>query len=152
MHWMRIKRGLSILAGGSAALLLATACGGGDKNPTGPGNGGGGAAQYQLVALGRAGLPADAELEDCILTRFYSGGLAINQDGSWQIKLKINDGNYGDWAYADNGQIEEDGETVWFDSDITGSSFEGTVDGAEIRIMYDWCENGVPDVQLVFDR
>jgi hypothetical protein len=27
-----------------------------------------------------------------------------------------------------------------------------TVDGPEIRIMYDWCENGVADVQLVFDR
>jgi hypothetical protein len=31
-------------------------------------------------------------------------------------------------------------------------SHQGTVDGPEIRIMHDWCENGVADVQLVFDR
>jgi hypothetical protein len=151
MRWIEMTRWLSILAAGPA-LLLATACGGGNKNPTGPGGGGGAAAQYQLVALGRAGLPADAELEDCILTRFYSGGLGINRDGTWQIKLKINDANLGDWGYVDNGQIEEDGETVWFDSDVSGLSYEATVNGPEISIIYDWCENGVPDVQLVFGR
>jgi hypothetical protein len=153
MNWMAIKRGLSILAGGSA-LLLAAACGGGDKSPTGPNGGNGGdVAQYKLVALGRAGLPADAELEDCILTRFYSGGLKITRDGSWEIKLQIHDDNYGDWGYKDTGTIDDNGDnTAWFDSDITGNSFEATVDGPEIDLMYDWCENGVPDVQLVFGR
>ena len=133
-----------------SALLLATACGGGDKNPTGPG--GGGAAEYDLVALGRAGLPADAELEDCTLTRFYGGGLRVDANGAWQITLQVHDDNYGDWGYRDEGQIEQDGATVWFDSEISGTSHQGTVDGPEIRIMYDWCENGVADVQLVFDR
>lgn len=150
MRLTEMKRWPSILTAGTA-LLLATACGG--KNPTGPtNNGGGGTAQYQLVALGRSGLPTDALLEDCILTRFYSGGLVINRDGSWQLKLKVHDDNLGDWGYSDNGSIEEDGETVWFDSGITGSSFEGTAAGGEIDLMYDWCENGVPDVQLVFIR
>ena len=32
--------------------------------------------EFELVALGRAGLPADAQLEDCTLTRFYGGRLA----------------------------------------------------------------------------
>ena len=43
-------------------LLLAAACGGGDKGPSGPDGGDGGIDQltYELVALGRAGLPADA--------------------------------------------------------------------------------------------
>ena len=30
--------------------------------------------------------------------------------------------------------------------------YSGTVNGTEVKIMYDWCENGVADVQLVFDR
>jgi hypothetical protein len=150
MHWTIMNWGLGILAGGSA-LFLATACGGGDKSPTGPGDGGD-AATYDLVALGRAGLPADAKVEDCTITRFYGGGLQVHDDGTWQITLQVHDINYGDWGYRDEGEIEQDGSTVWFDSQISGTSHAGTVDGPEIRIMYDWCENGVADVQLVFDR
>jgi hypothetical protein len=150
MQWTETKRRLSILAAGPA-LLLATACGGGDKGPTGPG-GGGSEVDFDLVALGQAGLPADTEVEDCTMTRFYGGGLQVRDDGTWQIRLQVHDKNYGDWGYRDEGQIEQDGSTLWFDSEISGTSHQGTVDGQEIRIMYDWCENGVADVQLVFDR
>jgi hypothetical protein len=136
------------------ALLLAGACGGGDHNPagpTGPGGGNGGGEQLALVALGFAGLPADAQLEDCTLTRFYSGDLQLDsRTGSWQITLEAHDDNYGDFGYEDDGSMENDGDTVWFTSAVSGSSYRGTVDGDEIRIMYDWCYNGVPDVQLVF--
>ena len=31
-------------------------------------------------------------------------------------------------------------------------TFEARVDGGQVSIMYDWCENGVPDLQFVFDR
>ena len=37
-------------------------------------------------------------------------------------------------------------------SDVSGSTYQGTLDGSEATIMYDWCYDGVPDVQLVFDR
>jgi len=56
----------------------------------------------------------------------------------------------GDWGYRDEGQIEQDGTTLWFDSQISEISYQGEVDGTEVRILYDWCANGVPDVQLVF--
>src|SRR6478672_7997688 len=139
-----------------AALLMATACGGGDKSPTGPDNGAGGnQVKFQLVALGLAGLPADAEVEDCTLTRFYGGSLQIDPNsGEWQLSLKVHDKNYGDWGYKDEGASEGDGTIVWFDSQISGTSHEGAVnaDASEIKIMYDWCENGVADVQLEFDR
>lgn len=138
----------SILA--AVPALLLAACGGGDNNPTGPGPGGGGIDTYNLVALGFAGLPADAQLEDCTMTRFYGGGLQVDRNGSWLITLKVHDDS-GDWTYQDKGQIEQDGETVWFDSEVSEASFEGTVDGTAVRIMYDWCYNGVPDVQLVFE-
>jgi hypothetical protein len=148
MHWTAMMRRSGILAAGTA-VLLAAACGGGDNHPTGPG--GGGMDTYDLVALGHAGLPADAELEDCMLTRFYSGGLQVDAVGNWQILLQVHDES-GDWGYMDQGQVEVDGTTVWFDSQVSGVSYQGAVDGTEVRIMYDWCANGVPDVQLVFDQ
>jgi hypothetical protein len=132
-------------------LLLAAACGGGDKGPSGP-DGGMEQVTYDLVALGRAGLPADAQLEDCTLTRFYSGGLRVTDDGSWEIRLQVHDDIDGDWPYADEGEIEEDGGAFWFVSDVSGSVYQGTLDGSEATIVYDWCYNGVADVQLVFDR
>lgn len=135
----------------ASALLLPAACGG-DKNPTGPGGGGGPAGTYDLVALGLAGLPADAQLEDCIVTRFYSGGLQLSGNGTWQMSLQFHDDNYGDAAYTDEGQFEQNGSTLRLDSQLSGSSFQAKVDGTEMKIMYDWCYNGVPDVQLVFDR
>ena len=131
-------------------LLLAAACGG-DKGPTGPGVGME-PVSYDLVSLGRAGLPADAQLEDCTLTRFYSGGLRVTDDGSWEIRLQVHDDIDGDWGYADEGEVEEDGGAFWFVSDVSGSVYQGTLDGSEATIMYDWCYDGVPDVQLVFDR
>jgi len=133
------------------ALILATACGGGgDKSPTGPGGStGGDTAELQLQSLGFAGLPADLQAEDCTLTRFYSGVLDVDRAGNWQITLQVHD-DTGDWGYQDRGELEQDGNTVWFDSDISGQSYRGTPDGNEMKIMYDWCANGVPDVQLVF--
>ena len=147
MHGTEMRGRWSILA--AVPALLLAACGGGDNNPTGPGPGGG-SDTYNLVALGFAGLPADAQLEDCTMTRFYGGGLQVDRNGNWLITLKVHD-NSGDWTYQDKGQIEQDGGTVWFDSEVSDASFEGTVDGTAVRIMYDWCYNGVPDVQLVFE-
>lgn len=149
MQWSEIRRHLSILASGSA-MLLAAACGG-DKGPTGPG-GGGIAGTYDLVALGRAGLPADAQVEDCILTRFYGGELRLDGDGTWRMALEFHDDNYGDATAQDAGEFAQDGATVWLGSEYSGDSHQATIDGSEMRIMYDWCYNGVPDVQLVFER
>jgi hypothetical protein len=156
MSWSERIRRLSTLSPWTALLMAALGCGGGDKNPTGPGGGGGGGgdvAELELVRLGLVGLPADAQVEDCTLTRFYGGGIAIDQKtGRWEITLQVHDDNYGDWGYRDQGETEVDGNTVWFDSEISGTSHAGTVNGPEVKIMYDWCENGVADVQLVFDR
>jgi hypothetical protein len=145
-----------------AALLLATACGGGDKSPTGPGGqdgpGGQGAPsnsiQFRLASLGLVGLPADLAIEDCKLTRFYSGKIAIDPNsGEWQVDLQVHD-DTGDWGFRDYGQSVGNDSQVRFTSDYSGITYQGTVngDGSEVTMMYDWCANGVPDVQLVFDR
>ena len=139
-------------------LIAAVGCGGGDKSPTGPGGEGPRdnptAIEFRLASLGFAGLPADAQLEDCPVTRFYSGTIAIEpKTGEWQIDLQVHD-NSGDWHFRDYGESAGDGNTVVFDSQVSGVSYEGTVNGdaTEVDIMYDWCFNGVPDVQLVFGR
>lgn len=147
---MQRKWGRSLLAAASA-VLLATACGGGDKN-TGPAGGNGVEGEYDMVALGRAGLPTDAQVEDCIVTRFYEGGLKLNDDGTWKIRLHVYDDNYGDSGYEDEGEYERDGSTVWLSSVYYQTTLQGRVDGGEVSIMYDWCENGVPDLQFVFER
>lgn len=131
------------------ALLLGIGCGDGAKGPTGPG--GEPTIAYELVSLGRVGLPADLALEDCTLTRFYGGGMELTDDGSWQISLQVHD-HSGDWGYLDRGEVWEEGGALWFDSEVSGASYPAAVEGSEVRIMYDWCYDGVPDVQLVFDR
>jgi len=159
MTWSeRIRRLIGLVP--LPALLLAAACGGDDnKSPTGPGNQGQGdnpnAIQFQLVALGRVGLPADLQLEDCGVIRFYGGKINIDPNsGEWDIHLRVHDDQSGDWGYLDSGRSVGDDETVLFESDVSGVTYNGTVngDGTEVTIMYDWCFDGVPDVQLVFDR
>jgi hypothetical protein len=151
MHWRNAKRCLSILAAGSA-LMLAAACGGGDKGPTGPGGDNNIAGNYDLVALGGAGLPADVEPEDCTVTRFYSGGLQLKANGTWQLGLQFSDENYGNSGYEDDGQFEQDGRTVWLKSAVSGSRYHATIEGDQVNVMYDWCYDGVPDVELTFGR
>jgi hypothetical protein len=145
---------LRMILTAASAGLLATACGGGDdKGPTGPGGGGNGiTGTYELTALGRDGLPTDVQIEDCIPTRFFEGGLKLNDDGTWKIRLHIYDDNYGDSGYEDEGEYEQNGSSVSLWSVYYEASFRGTVDGGEVSIMYDWCDNGVPDLQFVFDR
>lgn len=43
------------------------------------------------------------------------------------------------------------GNTVWFQSNVSGSTYQATYDGTDLAITCDWCYNGVPDVQLVFE-
>lgn len=143
-------------------VIAAVGCGGDDKSPTGPtGPGGGGedpggtAIEFELVRLGLVGLPADTQFEDCPVTRFYGGKIAIEpKTGQWEINLRVHDDIDGDWPYQDLGGSVGDEESVLFESEISGVTYEGTVneEGTEIKIMYDWCFNGVPDVQLVFVR
>ena len=153
MQWTDLTRRLVKLS--AASTLVLAACGGGDSNPTGPTNGGGGdgggdIATLNLVALGFIGLPADVQVEDCMLTRFYGGKLELRENGAWTIKLQVHDES-GDWGYRDDGEYQDNGDTGWFKSQITGMTYQATYDGTDLRVMYDWCENGVPDVQRVFE-
>jgi hypothetical protein len=111
---------------------------------------GGDVDTWEMVAIGNAGLPAEAEVEDCRLTRFNSGTLELREDGGFRIRFQVNDVS-GDWGYKDEGVFQSNGATGWFRSQITGNTYQASYDGTDLRIDYDWCENGVPDVQLVFE-
>ena len=162
MSWIESMRRLTRLSPWTVALIGAIGCGGGDKGPTGPtGPGEGGqdpggstAIEFELVRLGLVGLPADTQFEDCPVTRFYGGTIAIEpKTGQWQIDLQVHDDNYGDWGLPGLWASRRKTASGVFDSQISGVSYAGTVrDGTEMKIMYDWCYNGVPDVQLVFAR
>jgi hypothetical protein len=137
------------------AMVLATACGGGDKGPTGPGGGDpgvGAEGYYQLVALGGIEVPADLQVEDCIVTRFHGGDLWLQDDGTWQLQIGFSDDNYDGATATDEGDFEQDGSTLWLTSAYSGVSHEARIGGGEVQIAYDWCFNGVPDVQLVLER
>jgi hypothetical protein len=149
MSWRERMRRLSTLVPWTA-LLMAIGCGGGDKSPAGPGADG--PARYQLASVGRISLPADVQPEDCRLTRIYGGQLQLTDDGDWQLRLQVHDGFDGDWQYGDQGEVDTDGAQLWLQSVYSGSTYTGQLDGSTIRIMYDWCYDGVPDLQLVFDR
>ena len=138
-----MKRRLIVLTA-VPALALAGACSGGDKGPTGPG-GNDKVDTWEMVAVGQAGLPDDAEPEDCSVIRFYSGKLELTDKGDWRTRMRVH--NQGDdWAYEDEGQYQEDGDTGWFRSTISGSTYQAAYDGADLTITYDWCYDGRPDV------
>ena len=150
MHLFEMKRWRHILAG--SALVLAAAGCGGDKSPTGPGGGGNGlTGTYTLARIGLVSLPAYLTIESCMPTRFTDGSLKINDDGTWAIAVAVQNDD-GDTKLDDDGDYEQEGTALWFDSATFGDSFQGTVEDGVIKMDYDFCSNGQSDIQLVFGR
>src|SRR5690348_14118031 len=106
------------------ALLLAGCGGGGDKSPTGP-DGGTGGRQFDLASIGKVGLPADLTIENCTETVFKSGTLALNDDGTWTIRLQVRDAS-GDWGYIDQGVGGGQNGAIWLESNVSGVTYQGT--------------------------
>jgi hypothetical protein len=162
MHWFETKRWLRTIAAGSL-VLLAAGCGGGDTSPTGPGgggNGGGGggggndtgiAGEYQLLSIGHIALPADLTFEQCDPVRIAGGRLEIHDNNTWVFALATQDGNGND-QFEDEGQVQEDGLRLLFESADYGDSFHANFDGAVMKMDYDWCPDGQTDIQLVFGK
>lgn len=144
-------RGLSRLVPWPTLLLVA-ACGGGDKGQDGPaGPGDGPTVSYELAALGQVALPANVQVEDCSPTLFKSGYLLLSDDGGWFLRLEVSDED-GNWGYEDEGEVDEDGTGMWLVSEISGSAYQAAFNGGQAALLYDWCYDGAPDIQLVFDR
>jgi hypothetical protein len=129
-----------------ASALVLTGCGGSDGG-TGPGGGLGG--QYELVGINEDGLPESEVIEGCDETVFYSGNLRMDGD-NWEMRVDWEDANGESWT-GDHGSFERDGNTLYFRSEAWGDGFEGELEGSLVVLYYDFCTNGVADVDLVFE-
>lgn len=150
MHTNYGRRALAI-----ASLLLATACGG-HTNPTGPADDGGDSKEelvgaYDLAAIGKVALGTELKIENCIPVRFTGGGMNVYENGAWDITINFTSQN-GASQFRDWGSWEQAGTALWFASEPYGDNIEGTFDGAEAKLDYDFCGNGETDIQLVFDK
>lgn len=152
MRWFelqRIWRALPV----AAALFLVGACGGDDNGGgLGPGNGGGLAGTYQLVGINEDGIPEEEQMEDCAPTLFTNGSMSMDGDGTYSLSVEYE--QFGDPdGWQDNGtfQRQENGD-LSFDSEAWGDRFEGEVDGDLVVLYYDFCTNGVADIDLVFEK
>jgi hypothetical protein len=150
MHTNHWRRALAI-----ASLLLATACGG-HTDPSGPADDGGndkGAVigAYDLAAIGKVALGNELQIETCIPVRFTGGVMNVYENGAWDFTVQVATQN-GNGQFRDWGTYEQAGTALWFASEPYGDNFEGTFDGAEVKLDYDFCPNGETDIQLVFDK
>ena len=181
MHGFRITRSLRILAT-VTAVLMATACGGGDHNPTGPGggfggdhggnggggNGGGGNGDGGNGGGGndggQTGFAGDYRL-------FSVGFIALPADLTFDQcnptrvlggALRMNDD--GTWEFAvqmiqfgADDELDDEGTWQW---DGTLLHFQSDAYGDSftakiddgIRMDYDYCPDGQSDIQLVFGK
>ncbi|MEZ0333934.1 MAG: hypothetical protein ACAI18_07990 [Gemmatimonadales bacterium] len=139
----------SLLLGALAlcSTLVLTGCGGSDGG-TGPGGGGIG-GQYELVGINEDALPESEVIENCSETVFYSGSLSLDND-SFEMRVEKDDLDGEDW-FGDHGTFERDGNDLHFRSEAWGDEFEGEVEGSLVVLYYDYCANGVADVDLVFE-
>jgi hypothetical protein len=85
-------------------------------------------------------------------SRFHRGELQLDEDGSWEMWIEFSDANYELATSSDDWQFVMEGATIWLASEWSGLTLQATFDGGEVSILYDWCFNGVADVQLVFAR
>jgi hypothetical protein len=152
MRWFelqRIRRALPVAAG----LFLVAACGGNDNGGgLGPGNGGGLAGNYELVGINEDAIPEEEQMEDCAPTLFTGGSMTMDGDGNFELSVEYQQFEGPD-GWQDHGTFErhEDGG-LSFDSEAWGDHFEGEVDGDLVVLYYDFCTNGVHDIDLVFER
>jgi hypothetical protein len=127
------------------STLVLAGCGGSDGN-TGPGGGVGG--QYELVGINEDALPESEVIENCSETVFYSGSLSLDGD-RFEMQLELDDDEQ-DWL-GDHGTFTRNGNDLHFRSEAWGDQFEGELEGSLVVLYYDYCSNGVADVDLVFE-
>jgi hypothetical protein len=140
--WLRIP----IVAG----LLVTAACGGDGDGGTGPG-GGSLAGTYELVGINEDGLPEDEQIEGCTWSTFTGGSIVLNEGGTWQFTIAFDD-ETGEHLLQDNGQYRRDGLDLEFASAQFGDEFEGEIEGDLVVLYYDFCANGVADIDFVFEK
>ena len=83
--------------------------------------------------------------------RFIGGGLRLNDDGTWQLVVELQDEN-GPQELDDEGYFAQYDTELLFESTDYGDSFRGTIDGTVAKLDYDFCPDGQSDIQFWFQR
>ena len=104
-----------------------------------------------MVGINEDGLPEEEQMEECTSTLFQGGSLALSGNGTWEFAIDVADEN-GEWTLQDGGRYESDGVDLQFASAAYGDQFEGEIEGDLVVLYYDFCANGVADIDLVFER
>ena len=136
-----------------SALLLA-ACGG-DGN-TAPGDGGDGpdgslAGIHELIGVNDQGLPVTTAPEDCTSTKFWGGKIRLTDDGSWDIVVDWSD-ETGNFQLRDGGDFEQEADTHLLLRSEEGDLYGGIVHDDAIVVTFDFCHDGQPGTDFVFER
>lgn len=147
MRWFELQRMWRTLP--VAGLLLAGACGGGDGG-TGPG-GNGLSGTYELVGINEDGVPEEEQVENCLPALFTSGSMALDGDGNFELSI-LYENQDGQDGFQDHGRFQRDGDDLSFDSEAWGDRFDGEVEGDLVVLYYDFCANGVADIDFVFEK
>ncbi len=148
MRWLELQRMWRTLP--VAGLLLAGACGGGDGG-TGPG-GNGLSGTYELVGINEDGVPEQEQVENCLPALFTSGSMVMDEDGNFELSILYQDES-GQDGFQDHGRFRRQGDTdLSFDSEAWGDQFDGEVEGDLVVLYYDFCANGVADIDFVFEK
>jgi hypothetical protein len=140
MKWIYLSLALGL-------PIFSGACGGGDGG-TSPG--GGPSGSYALVGVNEDGLPEDEPM-NWGTASFRGGSLQLFADGTWEMAIQYVDveENYSD-TVQDYGDYDRDGEDLWFVSEAYGDEFEGTLDGDEVWVTYDFDGDGEYESDFVF--
>jgi hypothetical protein len=153
MRWLGILGQWRPAAAGCVLVCLATACGGGDGN-TGPGGGGGQqlAGTYQLIGADNEQIPTVVTNPVCSPAQILSGSLQLSGNGQYEMQFNYRNEDGDDWA-GDHGTYQMDDGNLLFSSEAWGDQFEGSVEGRQVWLTWDFCADGQgPELELTFSR
>jgi hypothetical protein len=69
---------------------------------------------------------------------------------SWEMRIDWEDADGANFT-GDHGSFDRDGNELRFRSAAYGDEFAGELEGPLVVLYYDFCTNGVADVDLVFE-
>jgi hypothetical protein len=152
MRWLGILRQWRPRAAGCVLACLAAACGG--DGGTGPHGGGGQqlAGSYQLIGANNEAVPTVVTNPVCSPAQIERGDLSLTANGTYEMQFNYQNQDGEDWA-GDHGSYTVQDDEIVFTSEAWGDQFEGIVEGRQVWLTWDFCNDGQgPELELAFSR
>jgi hypothetical protein len=75
----------------------------------------------------------------------------MSADGSWSMAIELVRWDRRERrTLRDHGEYEQDGGELFFVSDVNDDQFTGRLEGDDVRIAYDFDDDGEYDTELTF--